>query len=141
MHDGAEVERADLVEGGRGREQRRLGVGSEDDGLRRAPLPPRRRQLDEAVAVHGQHGDPGHHVLEPAVGLEPADAPAELDRQGPAGEPRGLGDERAQQRHFLGGEVAPVIAALNPGLLTRRFEALHLRVFGLIWVSAWWVGL
>ena len=25
-----------------------------------------------------RHGDPGHHVLEPAVGLDPADAPAEL---------------------------------------------------------------
>ena len=27
--------------------------------------------------MHGQHGHRGHHVLEPAIGLEPADAPAE----------------------------------------------------------------
>ena len=92
VHDGAEVERADLVEGGRGREQRRLGVGSEDDGPGPAPLPPGRRQLDEAVAVHGEHGDAGHHVLEPAVGLEPADATAELDRQGRGG--RAMRDTR-----------------------------------------------
>ena len=48
-----------------------------------------RRQLDEAVVVHGQHGDAGHHVLEAAVGLEPADASAELLRQGMSGEPLG----------------------------------------------------
>ena len=33
VHDDAEVEGANFVEGGRGREERRLGVGSEDDGL------------------------------------------------------------------------------------------------------------
>ena len=77
-HDGAEVERANLVEGGRGREQRRLGVRPEDDGL--GPTLPslRRRQNDHTVAVHGQHGHLSHHVLEVAIGLEPADAPAEL---------------------------------------------------------------
>ena len=64
--------------------------------------------------MHGQHGDPGHHVLEPAVGLEPADAPAELSRQSGAGRLRIDSDQRAQQRYFPGGEVAAVIAALDP---------------------------
>ena len=64
--------------------------------------------------MHGQHGDPGHHVLEPAVGLEPADEPAELSRQSGAGRLRIDSDQRAQQRHFPGGEVAAVIAALDP---------------------------
>ena len=99
-HDGAQVERTDLVEGRRGREQRRFGVRPEDD--RPGPVLPslRRRQGDQAVPVHGQHGDPGHHVLEAAVGLEPADAPAELLRQHMAVQRRRPGDQRAQQRHF-----------------------------------------
>ena len=80
-HDGVQVERTDLVEGCRGREQRRLGVRSEDDRPGPALASLGRRQGDHAVAVHGQHGDLGHHVLEPTVGLEPADAPAELSRQ------------------------------------------------------------
>ena len=80
-HDGVQVERTDLVEGCRGREQRRLGVRSEDDRPGPALASLGRRQGDHAVAVRGQHGDLGHHVLEPAVGLEPADAPAELSRQ------------------------------------------------------------
>ena len=52
-HDGAQVERADLVEGRRGREQRRFGVRPEDD--RPGPVLPslRRRQGDQAVPVHG----------------------------------------------------------------------------------------
>ena len=77
-HDGAEVERANLVKGRRRGEQQRFGVGSEDGRLRPVLRPPRRRQRDHAVAVHGEHGDPGHHDLEAAVGLEPAGAPAEL---------------------------------------------------------------
>ena len=77
-HDDAHLQRADLVEGRRGREQRRFGIGSEDDRLGPALPSPRRRQRDHAVAVHGQHGHLCHHVLEAAVGLEPADAPAEL---------------------------------------------------------------
>ena len=64
---------ADLVGGGR--EPGRSGAGSEDDGLGRCCRPPRRPQHDHAVAVHD---DPGHHVLEASVGLEPAGAPTEL---------------------------------------------------------------
>ena len=47
--------------------------------------------------------------------LRSTDAPAELDRHGPAGELSGTGDERAQQRYFLGGEVAPAIALDRAG--------------------------
>ena len=121
-HDGAQVERADLVEGRRGREQRRFGVRPEDD--RPGPVLPslRRRQGDQAVPVHGQHGDPGHHVLEPAVGLEPADAPAELLRQQMAVQRRRPGGQRAQQRHFPGGEIAAVITALDLAGHRRRHE-------------------
>ena len=126
-HDGVEVERADLVEGSRCREQRRFGVRSVDDWLRPALPPSGRWQCDQAVAVHGKHGDPGHHVLEPAVGLDPADAPAELLGQGMAAEPPGTGDQGAQQRHLLGGEVAPVIAALDlaghPGAVSSRLRS------------------
>ena len=44
-------------------------------------LPPLRRgERDPAVPVHGEHGHPGHHVFESAVGLEPADAATELLR-------------------------------------------------------------
>ena len=125
-HDSAQSERADVVEGCRGREQRRLGVVSEDDRLWPVLAPLGRWQDDETVAVHGQHGDPGHHVLEGAVGLEPADAPAELSRQGGAGRLRIDSDQRAQQRHFLGGEVAPVIAALD-GAGHRGVMKLRLR--------------
>ena len=49
-HDGAQIERADVVEGCRGREQRRLGVVSEDDRLWPV-LAPLGRQDDKAVAV------------------------------------------------------------------------------------------
>ena len=126
VHDGAHLQRADLVEGCRGREQRRLGVGSEDDRLRPVLPPLRQRQGDHAVAVHGEHGDPGHHVLEPAVGLEPADAAAELSRQGGAGGLRIGGDQGVQQRHLVCGEVAPVIAALDhaghPGAMNSRLR-------------------
>ena len=77
--------------------------------------------------MHGQHGDPGHHVLEPVVGLEPTDAAAELLRQRVAGEARGTGDQGAQQRHFLGAEVAAVIAALDlaahPGAFNSRLRS------------------
>ena len=101
---------------------RGFGVRSEDDGL--GPVLPSllRRQNDEAVAVHIEHGDPGHHVLEAAVGLEPADAPAERLRQAMAVQRRRAGDQGAQQRHLFGGEVAAVIAALDgaghPGAVT-----------------------
>ena len=112
-HDGAQIERSDFVEGRRRGEQWRLGVRSEDDGPGLVPPPPWRGQGDHAVAVHGEHGDAGHHVLEAAVGLEPADAPAELPRQGGAGRLRVGGDQGAQQRYFVCGEVAPVIAAVD----------------------------
>ena len=112
-HDGPQGERTDLVEGCRRREQRRFGVRSEDDGL--GPVLPSllRRQNDEAVAVHIEYGGPGHHVLEAAVGLEPADAPAERLRQAMAVQRRRAGNQGAQQRHLFGGEVAAVIAALD----------------------------
>ena len=112
-HDGAEVEGANLVEGRRRGEQRRLGVRSEDDGLGPALPAPRRRQGDDAIAVHGEHGHLRHHVLEAAVGLEPADTPAELSGQGGAGRLRIGGDQGAQQRHLVSGEVATVVAALD----------------------------
>ena len=112
-HDGAQVERANLVKRCRCRERRRFGVRPEDDGPGPVLPPLRRRQGDQAVLVHGQHGHPRHHVLEPAVGLEPADAPAELLRQGMAVQRRRAGDQRAQQRHLPRREVAPVIAALD----------------------------
>ena len=112
-HDRAQVERANLVKGCRRRERRRFGVRPEDDGPGPVLPPLRRRQGDQAVLVHGQHGHPRHHVLEPAVGLEPADAPAELLRQGMAVQRRRAGDQRAQQRHLPRREVAPVIAALD----------------------------
>ena len=111
--DGSELERADLVKGGGRREERRFGLLSEEDGAGSFPLPLRGWQDDEAVAVHGEHGDTRHHVLEPAVGLEPADAPAELPGQGVAVERGRPGDHPAQQSHFPGGEVAPVVAALD----------------------------
>ena len=82
-------------------------------GLGRCLPPLRRRQDDHPVAVHGEHGDAGHHVLEAAIGLAPADALAELSRQGSAGGLRIGGDQGAQQRHFLGAEVAPVVSALD----------------------------
>ena len=67
-------------------------------GAGRVAPPLRRRQRDHAVAVHGEHGDAGHHVLEAAVGLEPSDAPAELPRQcGAVGLRIGI-DQGAQQR-------------------------------------------
>ena len=126
-HDGPQVERANLVKGCRRREQRRFGVLPEDD--RSGPvLPPlRRRQGDQSVAVHGQHRDPGHHVIESAVGLIPADAPAELLRQGEAVQRGPPGDERAQQRHFLHREVAPVIPALDLGAHHGPRDRAHLR--------------
>ena len=54
-----------------------------------------------------------HHVLRPPSGLT-ADAPANTAIDS---------DQRAQQRHFLGGEVAPVIAALD-----RRRGVMKLRL-------------
>ena len=74
--------------------------------------------------MHGQHGDPRHHVLEPAVGLEPADAPAELSSTVIcAGQRLRIdSDQRAQQRYFPGGEVAAVIAALDPRRSCCRHE-------------------
>ena len=71
---------ADLVEGRRGREQRRFGVRPEDD--RPGPvLPSLRRGRAIRPSLCMASIDPGHHFLEFAVGLEPADAPAELLRQ------------------------------------------------------------
>ena len=126
-HDDAHVQRANLVDGRRRGEQGRLGVRSEDDGPGPVLAPPRRRQGDHAVAVHGEHGDAGHHVLERAVGLEPADAPTELSRQGGAGGLRIGGDQGAQQRHLVGGEVASVVAALDgaahPGAMNSRLRS------------------
>ena len=113
--DGPQAERADLIEGGWRRERRRFGVRSEDHGPARRAWPFRRRQDDQPVLVHGQHGHPGHHVLESTVRLEPADAPAELPGQCMAVGRRRGGDQRAQQLHFCGNEVAPVVAALDVG--------------------------
>ena len=45
------------------------------------------------------------NVLQAAVGLGPADAPAELPGQGMAVDRRQTGDQCAQQRHFPGREV------------------------------------
>ena len=94
--DGADLQRADLVESRGRREERRFGVLSEDDGSGPVLFPLRGRQDDEAVPVHGEHGDARHHVLEPAVGLEPAGAPAELLRQAVAVERGRPGDQPAQ---------------------------------------------
>ena len=52
--------------------------GPKTIGFGRFCRPLGRRQGDQAVLMHGQHGDLGHHVLEPSVRLEPADTPAEL---------------------------------------------------------------
>ena len=70
--------------------------------------------------MHGQHGDLGHHVLETTVGLEPAGTLAEGAGDGRTG--RLSGDQGAYQRHLVGGEVAPVIAAGDghPGSMRSR---------------------
>ena len=73
--------------------------------------------MNQAVPVHGEHGHPGHHVLESAVGLEPADAPAELLGEHVAIERGRAGDQRAQQRHLFRREVASVVAALGHGVI------------------------
>ncbi len=90
-----QIERTNLIEGCGHRIRRGLGVRPEDRGPARRPRPFRRRQDDQPVLVHGQHDHPGHHVLEPAVGLEPADTPAELPGQGMAIGRRRGGDQRA----------------------------------------------
>ena len=64
-----------------------------------------------------------HHVLEPAVGLAPADAPAELLRERVAVQRRRTGDQRAQERHLFGGEVASVIAALDHDVIPAAMRA------------------
>ena len=110
---GSQADRAHLIEGLGRRFQRRVGIGSEGHWHGGVAPPLRRWQDDQPVLVHGQHGDARHHVLEPAVGLVPADAPAERFRQGEAVQGGRPGDECAQQRHFLGREVAPVVAALD----------------------------
>ena len=116
-HNDPHIERADLLEGSRRRDEGRFGVGSEDDRPGLGAWPLRRREYDQAVFVHGQHGHPGHHVLEPAVGLEPADAAAELLREHVAVQGRRAGDQLAQQRHLISREVASVIAALDHGVI------------------------
>ena len=77
-HDDSHIEGADLIESLRRRDEGRLGVWSEDDRSGPVLAPLRRGERDQAVLVHGEHGHPGHHVLESAVGLVPADAAAEL---------------------------------------------------------------
>ena len=47
-----------------------------DANTRIGPLAARRGQLDEAVVVHPQHGDPCGHVFQSAIGLEPVQRPA-----------------------------------------------------------------
>ena len=102
-----------FVEGRGWREQWRLGVLSEDDGSGPVLFPLRGWQDDEAVVVHGEHGNARHHVLEPAVGLEPADAAAELLRQAVSVGRGRPGDQLAQPRDLPLREVAPVVAALD----------------------------
>lgn len=46
----------------------------------RVAWPHRRGERDQAVFVHGQHGHPGHHFLEPAAGLRPEATPKETAR-------------------------------------------------------------
>ena len=57
--DGFDAHRADLAEVRRRREQRRLGGGRRRDRPHRARAVARRRQCDQAAAVHAQHGDAG----------------------------------------------------------------------------------
>ena len=96
-HD--QIEGTDLVEVSRGRERGWLGVGTDDDGPLAVNASPRRRQGNETVAVHCEHGDTHHHVLEVAVGLEPADAAAEPSGQGgTCGLGRGR-DQGAKESH------------------------------------------
>ena len=73
----------------------RFGLGPEGDRPGPVLAPLRRRQFDPAARVHGQHDDAGHHFLDPAVGLVPADVAPELLRQGVAVERPGPGDQLA----------------------------------------------
>ena len=116
-HGDVHIEGTDLVKGLGRRYEGRFGIWSEDDWPRRGSRVLRRGERDQAVLVHGEHGHPGHHVLESAVGLEPADAAAELLRERMAVERRWTGDQRAQQRHLLAREVASVVAALGHGVI------------------------
>ena len=63
-HHGADIEWAYLVEAGRWREQWGFGLRPEGDRLGPALLAFRHRQGDPFVPVHGEHGDPRHHVLD-----------------------------------------------------------------------------
>ena len=74
--DGSQAQRTGVLEGGWRGEHRWLGGLYEGDRPQPVLSPFRRRQHDQGVVVHGQHRHSGHHVLEPTVGLEPADAPA-----------------------------------------------------------------
>ena len=116
-HDDAHIEGADLIEGPGRRDEGLFGAGSEGDRPGPVLAPLRRGERNPAVVVHGEHGHPGHHVLEPAVGFVPADAAAELLRERMAIQGRGTCDQRAQQRHLFRREVASVVAALGHGVI------------------------
>ena len=78
------------------------------------------------AAEHTSRSHSYHYVLEVAVGLEPADASAELLRQRKAVERWGLGDRRAEQRNLLRCEFAPAKSALDlagyPGAARARLR-------------------
>ena len=109
----------EVVKGGRRREQGWFRVGSEGDRAGSARYPGGRRQGHEAVTVYRQHGRLGHHVLEVAVGLDPAHALAELFDN-----PVRVGRGRAAiSVHKTTISSAAKERPVNPGRLKGRHEA------------------
>jgi hypothetical protein len=85
------------------------GVRGPIVGLARSG-PPCRRQGEQAVGLHAQHGHPAGHVLQLAIGLAPVEELAHLTRElCAAGAGRGL-DQAADRLQFVGGKVTPAIA-------------------------------
>ena len=109
---GRDAQRAQVAQASRGRQQGR-GLGG---GRQRGRAAPGRRaeprgQREQAVAFHAQQGHAGAHVLEPAVGLAPAEALADGARErDAAGSGVAAGGQPPDQGQFLGGEVAPAVA-------------------------------
>ena len=72
--------------------------------------PARRRQRDEAVAVHAQHRHPAAHVLQLSVGTPPVEPFAHHLREGEPMAAGVVGDDGADQLQFLLAEQPSAVA-------------------------------
>lgn len=69
----------------------------------------RRRQCEQAIGLHAQHGHPTAHVFEPAVGSPPVQPLTHFARESGASQGRSLGEQSMNELELRSGQVSSAV--------------------------------